>query len=154
MQPVALEVVDSNRYGMHDDNDWASVIPVGHGFVKLGDYYAVSMYHQIHCLNSFRKMFNGRNASRFEHDSMHALHCLSYLRQMVLCNADATLEPTFTGRNVDGRQTTAAYGTGVTHQCRNWVQVREFVEGNYEEFMKYDDNPDLVAVTEASALDK
>ncbi|KAL7283425.1 hypothetical protein ACG7TL_002855 [Trametes sanguinea] len=148
---VALEVVDSDRYGMEDDNDWASAIPLGHGFVRFGedDYYAVSMYHQMHCLNSFRKIFNGhRNASRGEHDSAHALHCLTYLRQMVLCSADITLEPAFTARNVDGRKTKAAYGTGVTHECRDWVQVRDYVEKNYEGWKE----EDHYVVTEASAI--
>ena len=31
---AALEVVDSDRYGMEDSNDWASITPPGHGFVK------------------------------------------------------------------------------------------------------------------------
>lgn len=134
---VALEVVDSERYGMHDDNDWASVTPLGHGFVKIGpgeDFYAISMYHQLHCLNGFRKMLSGeqRNASRIEHDEQHVLHCLSYLRQMVLCSADITLEPAFSAENTDGRKTKAAYGTGVTHQCKDWEQIRAFSESNYE----------------------
>ncbi|KIM35411.1 hypothetical protein M413DRAFT_449795 [Hebeloma cylindrosporum] len=134
---VALEVVDSERYGMHDDNDWASVTPLGHGFVKIGegeDFYAISMYHQLHCLNGFRKMLSGeqRNASRIEHDEQHVLHCLSYLRQMVLCNADITLEPAFSAENTDGRKTKAAYGTGVTHQCKDWEEIRAFSESNYE----------------------
>lgn len=152
---VALEVVDSDRYGMEDDNDWASVIPFGHGFVRLGEdddqaYYAISMYHQMHCLNSFRKMFNGhRNASRAEHDGAHALHCLTYLRQMVLCAADISLEPAFSTRNVDGRLTQAAYGTGVTHQCQDWVQVRKYAEENY---LTWKDE-DHYAVTEISAIE-
>ncbi|KAK7688215.1 hypothetical protein QCA50_008585 [Cerrena zonata] len=135
---VALEVVDSDRYAMDGDNDWASVIPPGHGFVRYGHgddeaYYAISMYHQMHCLNSFRRMFNGpRNESRAEHDSLHVLHCLTYLRQMVLCASDITLEPAFSRRNVDGRLTQAAYGSGVTHQCRDWVQVRNYAEDNYQ----------------------
>jgi hypothetical protein len=134
---VALKVVDSERYGMHDDNDWASVTPLGHGFVKVGpgeDFYAISMYHQLHCLNGFRKMLSGeqRNASRIEHDEQHVLHCLSYLRQMVLCSADITLEPAFSAENTDGRKTKAAYGTGVTHQCKDWEQIRAFSENNYE----------------------
>jgi hypothetical protein len=134
---VSLEVVDSERYGMHDDNDWASVTPLGHGFVKIGsgeDFYAISMYHQLHCLNGFRKMLSGehRNASRIEHDEQHVLHCLSYLRQMVLCSADITLEPAFSAENTDGRKTKAAYGTGVTHQCKDWEQIRAFSESNYE----------------------
>ncbi|KAI0315989.1 hypothetical protein OF83DRAFT_1084571 [Amylostereum chailletii] len=150
---VALEIVDSDRYGMEDDNDWASVIPVGHGFVRMGEdadaFYAVSMYHQMHCLNSFRKMFNGhRNASRAGHDGAHALHCLTYLRQNVLCAADASLEPAFTARNVDGRRTKAAYGSEVTHRCGDWVRVREYVEKNYEEWKEMDD----FVHTEASAI--
>ncbi|KAF8960223.1 hypothetical protein BDZ97DRAFT_1734973 [Flammula alnicola] len=133
---VALEIVDSGRYGMKDDNDWASAFPLGHGFVKIGadddSFYAISMYHQLHCLNSFRKMFNGhRNASRAAHDEMHILHCLTYLRQTMLCGADTTLEPAFFAQNTDGRKTEAAYGVGVTHECRDWVQIREFAEDNY-----------------------
>ncbi|KZT01791.1 uncharacterized protein LAESUDRAFT_686230 [Laetiporus sulphureus 93-53] len=155
---AALEVVDSDRYGMHDDNDWASVIPHGHGFVRIAtgdkeptddDYYAVSMYHQMHCLNSFRRMFNGRNDSRADHDGAHALHCLTYLRQMVLCSADITLEPAFATQNVDGRKTQAAYGTGVTHVCRDWVQVRDWVENSYLDWKE--DEKKYVA-TEASAV--
>ncbi|KAF9045153.1 hypothetical protein BJ165DRAFT_1389153 [Panaeolus papilionaceus] len=135
---VALEVVDSERYGMHDDNDWNSVTPLGHGFVKVGDkgdFYAISMYHQLHCMNGFRKMLGGqqhRNASRHEHDEAHILHCLSYMRQMVLCAGDTTLEPAFIARNTDGRKTTAAYGSGVTHQCKDWVQIRDWAENNYQ----------------------
>ncbi|KAG5348649.1 hypothetical protein C0989_009210 [Termitomyces sp. Mn162] len=139
VRPVALEVVDSDHYGLHDSNDWASVFPRGHGFVKGGEdqqFYAISMYHQMHCLNSFRRLFNSvhpRNVSRSnsEHKTKHAMHCLAYLRQMVLCSADTTLEPAFAAQDTDGRKTQAAYGSGVTHQCRDWVQVREYAEGNY-----------------------
>ena len=151
---VALEVVDSDRYGMDDDNDWASSIPPGHGFVRYGQgddeaYYAISMYHQMHCLNSFRRMFNNpRNESRAEHDSLHVHHCLTYLRQMVLCASDITSEPAFSRRNVDGRLTQAAYGSGVTHQCSDWVQVRNYAEDNYQ-IWKYEDH---YAVTELSAI--
>ena len=140
---VALKVIDaeeSDRYGLHDDNDWASVTPLGKGFVKIGDrdgvedYYAISMYHQFHCLNDFRKMLSGRqrNESRAEHDKMHVVHCLAYLRQMILCNADTTLEPAFSALNTDGRKTKAAYGAGVIHQCRDWEQIREFSEVNFQ----------------------
>jgi hypothetical protein len=139
---------------MNDDNDWASVIPVGHGFVRFGsddDFYAVSMYHQMHCLNSFRRMFNGhKNSSREGHDSAHALHCLSYLRQMVLCAADTALEPAFSARDSGtGKLTKAAYGTGVTHRCRDWSVVRKHVEANHEEWKEEEDG---IVATEASAI--
>lgn len=82
---------------------------------------------------------------------MHALHCLTYLRQLVLCSADTTLERAFEAKNVDGRITRAAYGMDITHQCRDWTQVRKYVEDNYEEYMK--DDAELYAATEASAVD-
>jgi len=149
---AALEVVDSDRYGMEDSNDWASITPPGHGFVKIdNEFYALSIYHQIHCLNSFRRMLNkSPNASYTEHDSMHSHHCLSYLRQMILCGADTTLEPAFQAINTDGRQTRAAYGTGVTHECRDWVEVREFAARNYEQWK--DEGTSFVA-TEISAVE-
>ena len=45
----------------------------------------------------------------------HIFHCFDYLRQMILCNADITLE---------GRAHNAAGhidGYGPPHLCRNWV---------------------------------
>jgi len=137
---------------MEDDDDWVSITPPGHGFVKIdNDFYALSMYHQMHCLNSFRRMLNkGPNASHAEHDSVHALHCLSYLRQMVLCSADTTLEPALSAVNTDGRQTRAVYGTGVTHVCRDWVEVRQFAVSNYEQWKNEGTN---FVATEISAVE-
>lgn len=155
LKQVALEVTASDRYGMHDDNDWASLTPPGHGFVHLSEgYYALSMYHQLHCLNSFRRMFNAAAENKTVHQadsSVHALHCLTYLRQMVLCSADVTLEPARHIHFASGRQTTAAYGMGVTHQCRDWVQVREYVEENYLSVMKGEGVDDFIA-TEAGVV--
>lgn len=102
-------------------------------------------------MRSFRKMFNGhRNDSRVDHDSQHALHCLSYLRQNVLCAADATLEPAFSARDHNtGKLTKAAYGSGVTHRCRDWTAVRKYVEQNHDEWREEED---IMVATEASAI--
>ena len=128
---VALEVIhDGDRYGLYADADWESLIPTrGHGFVRVdGSYYYLSLHHQLHCLNSFRRIFNGQVSATAV---PHAIHCLDYLRQAVLCKADTTLEPAHAARTTDGRVTQAAYGVGVTHECRDWTQVRDFVEGNW-----------------------
>lgn len=150
---AALEIVDSDRYGLHDDNDWASVTPLGHGFVKFGeDFYALSMYHQIHCLNGFRRMFNRNRTTPYtEHDELHTLHCLSYLRQLVLCSADVTLEPAFSVIDKRGKKSKGVYGVGVTHECRDWVEVRQFAENNYE--LWKEEATDFVT-TEVSAVNE
>ncbi|KAK0235555.1 hypothetical protein EDD85DRAFT_1025246 [Armillaria nabsnona] len=114
-RPAALTVEDSERYSLEDVKDWESIVPDGHGFVRLDDtFYAVSMYHQMHCLMSFRHLVltSANNGTVSSHAIMHGSHCLSYLRQMVLCQADITLEETFSTHNTDGRKTHAAYGVG------------------------------------------
>lgn len=129
-----MEVVDSDGYGMSNDNGWASLTPRGHGFVKIDEeFYSLSLYHQLHCLNSFRRTFNNNNnGSHANHGTFHAEHCISYLRQMILCAGDTTLEPAYSAFTKDGLPTRAASGIGVTHQCRDWVQIRHFAEENYE----------------------
>ncbi len=140
-RPAALTVEDSERYGLGDVEDWESIVPDGHGFVRLdGTFYAVSMYHQMHCLMSFRHLVltSANNGTASSYAIMHGSHCLSYLRQMVLCQADITLEETFPARSTDGRKTHAASGVGVTHECRDWTEVREFATKNYVEWMEED----------------
>lgn len=53
--------------------------------------FAVSLYHQEHCLLYFHAQLTDRtkDASRFAHHQ----HCLNYLRQKALCHPDLTLEP-------------------------------------------------------------
>jgi hypothetical protein len=55
------------------------------------------MYHQLHCLGFLRLVRERPSSIRFEtqEEKEHAIYCLSYLRQMVLCHADSTLEPAF-----------------------------------------------------------
>jgi len=143
VQTVAMTVDDSERYGVNDDGDWSTIIP-NHGFVLLDSpseeadengraFYAVSMYHQLHCLNGFRRLtVAAKNGTVNQHNVDHAVHCLSYLRQLLLCQADTALEPARLATTVSGGKTQAVYGEGTTHQCRDWTQVRSFVENNYK----------------------
>jgi len=128
---------------VNDEDDWSSIIP-NHGFVLLDSpseeadetgraFYAVSMYHQLHCLNGFRRLtVAAKNGTMTQHNVDHAVHCLSYLRQLLLCHADTALEPARSATTVSGGTTQAVYGEGTTHQCRDWTQVRAFVEKNYQ----------------------
>lgn len=84
--------------------------------------YDVSMWHQIHCLNHIRTMLvNGDDGSD------HTEHCFHYLRQAILCNADTTLEPGGSGEVLPDGSIVAPKGP-VTHTCRDWRQVYDFLD--------------------------
>jgi L-lactate utilization protein LutB len=74
-----------------------------------------------------------------EHKEFHITHCLSYLRQSILCNLDTTLEPAREAVTKSGEHVHAAYGTGVEHECRDWTQVRDWMNKNHEEWADDDD---------------
>ncbi|KAF8055313.1 hypothetical protein FPV67DRAFT_854314 [Lyophyllum atratum] len=136
-RPAAMVIVNSTRYGLYDDDDWASLTPPGHGFVRhpgREEFYSVSLYHQMHCLNALRGLIADRSDLTFLRVG-HANHCLNFLRQIILCDADTTLEPT-TPTIVAGKNINVVTGIGVTHQCRDWAQVWKFAEDNYWEHQK------------------
>lgn len=74
-----------------------------------------------------------------EHKEFHITHCLSYIRQSVLCNLDVTMEPAREAVTDKGEHVHAAYGTGVEHECRDWTQVKEWMNKNHEEWAEDDD---------------
>ncbi|PPQ91129.1 hypothetical protein CVT25_013268 [Psilocybe cyanescens] len=131
---------DPEHYAMSGTRAWAEwneIRPPGKGYIFLGDAYypfGVSMWHQIHCLNHIRTMFvNGDDGSD------HTEHCFHYLRQALLCAADTTLEyggPSMRSPNGD----VIATGVNVTHTCRDWKQVHDYME---EEHGKW--TPEMVA---------
>lgn len=54
-------------------------------------------------------------------DSAHIRHCLDYLRQTLMCAADATLEPV--EADLGG-----VTGWGVQRNCRNYSDLRAWAE--------------------------
>ncbi|GBE89059.1 hypothetical protein SCP_1500610 [Sparassis crispa] len=57
ISPAALVVNTTHRYGLTADDDWGTIFPNGNGWVRLGPdgrAFAVSMYHQLHCLDAIR----------------------------------------------------------------------------------------------------
>ncbi|KAF8960217.1 hypothetical protein BDZ97DRAFT_1328691 [Flammula alnicola] len=138
IRPAALTTIKSPRFGLYaDDSDWDSMLPNGAGFLYLpegGAHYLVAHYHQLHCLRSLRHYFLGRQ-NLTSMDLGHVDHCLIYLRQMVLCNVDLTLEPaSHKQRTTTGKVANTVTGVGVMHQCRDWSQVWDYMEKNYEEW--------------------
>ena len=54
----------------------------------------------------------------------HVEHCFDYLRQLVMCAADATLEHVQEGNE----DMDAVVGWGIGHQCRDWNVIWQFAE--------------------------
>ncbi|KAJ7444434.1 hypothetical protein FB451DRAFT_1434282 [Mycena latifolia] len=136
LRPATLTVEATEYYGLEAEDEWSSLMPMSHGFgfIRLGPQglpFEPSVYHQLHCLNALRKVFT-YGASNMSHEqvSWHTHHCLNYLRQAILCNADTTLEPSYTYETADNVSTPAASGIGVAHTCVDWTQLRSLVEDN------------------------
>jgi len=148
------------------DKAWSSLIPMGQGGyvavdsrekvipysgqeVDLSDVRAVSVFHQIHCLNMLRVAYFANQQTNttadanqnpihnheshthtqvntHDHDhasSSHLLHCFDYLRQALMCSADTSLEPL---RSSTLTTNPGVDGWGVTHQCRDYGEVMEW----------------------------
>jgi hypothetical protein len=105
-------------------NEWNSLYPPGKGMVLLGKEniaFGVTMWNQLQCLNHIRTaLVNGDDGSN------HTAHCFHYLRQGILCAADTTLESSST----DPDKVTA--GVGTVHTCRDWRQVYDWMESEFE----------------------
>ncbi|TCD66343.1 hypothetical protein EIP91_001447 [Steccherinum ochraceum] len=115
------------RFSLHSDDEWAALIPQpDKGFVSLGpdnQPYVVALYHQLHCLDSFRRALllnDTEHAGHFE-------HCLKYLRQTLICHADVTLEAAHWVVDDDGINVAVTTGIGVTHACKDWDQLFTWV---------------------------
>ncbi|KZV95269.1 hypothetical protein EXIGLDRAFT_820978 [Exidia glandulosa HHB12029] len=127
---VKLTVEETLHYPLSNDTDeqWASLVPVGFAYVRLGSHsrlFAVSMYHQLHCLRRINRAFGPGD------DAEHIRHCLSYLRHTTLCGADLTLEPgDFAERDF------ARERVGQKHVCRDWSAVHDMMDANWDHWRK------------------
>ncbi|KAF5358572.1 hypothetical protein D9757_012960 [Collybiopsis confluens] len=143
MSPAAMKFNETGHYDLFSVEEWKTVIPKGHGWVHMGPQgrpFAVTMYHQFHCLLSIRQAIEEAMADpasqRNAGHSSHTNHCFSYLRQGLLCKSDTTLEPTKEIILPGNKIGAAASGSGVLHKCADWVKVRNYVEENYETYLK------------------
>lgn len=114
------------------------------------DYYiyGVSMFHQLHCLDTIRRSFYREryfpNATDGDY-IVHRNHCLDYLRQAIMCNGDSSMtywwnknytyvdeagKEQFTDKYLSMAPVDRAYGTellwDVNHQCRNFDKIQEW----------------------------
>jgi len=107
-------------------------------FIRIGPShrtFMVGLIHQLHCLSTIQKSFLYPNYALFgEH---HIGHCLNYLRQLFLCEADDTLEPgDFVEEILAGK---GDEGPIFERECRDWETVLDFNRDNLIKFRHYRD---------------
>jgi len=147
--PVLMILEDSNHYpaeGPDADAEWESVYPgQSGGFIRVGPnrrFFGLTVYHQIHCLDSIRFAMLGRDhpvrrgLDGEKRMVPHAQHCLNFLRQTILCSADLTLEPEASFQDVEE-------GLFTRHVCKDWSRVHAFVEQNDVEYRQWKANQTL-----------
>ena len=122
---------------------WESVYPPGFGFVRLGEprrILCVSMFHQLHCVEKFRLALH--NPDDPIATIPHLQHCMNYIRQMVLCASDLTLEPV--DMPAEGKERVGdwemdgeASGAGVEHLCWDWSLIYETLGQNWANWLEF-----------------
>ncbi|KAJ8093881.1 hypothetical protein PM082_009748 [Marasmius tenuissimus] len=123
---IAMSIQDSSHYTLNKPDsttraEWDTLTryPLGFGRVKMGPnrrLLTATFFHQIHCI---REMAN----AAMDHSERwatrgHIVHCLSYLRQSLLCDADYKLE---LGDFMEGGYTQGLLGD--IRVCRDWETV-------------------------------
>lgn len=115
-----MEVEESVHYSLTDPEahaEWMYGTPYGGGTYRVGTINRTlvgTMFHQLHCVRTMRKLL-AEGDTVTDH---HAQHCLRYLREEILCEANTTLEPgDFTTSNFTERR------TGATYVCRDWTTL-------------------------------
>ena len=127
---------DTVHYLINGDDaqqQWETQLPtIGEGWVCLGPErrpFALTMYHELHCLGRLRLALEDGANRTYEAQAEHVQHCLNYLRMMILCRADVTLEPVI--------DSSLAVDLTQAHMCRDWVQVYEEASKNAKECRKH-----------------
>jgi len=106
------------------DAQWTAQYP-NDGIVYLGEHrqpFTISMYHEIRCIDILRiEIMQMRGSNDTILPGALALHCLGYLRQMVMCRADLN------GETVYQLPVGARPGT---YRCNDWTKVYDAAEEN------------------------
>ncbi|KAI1460526.1 hypothetical protein F4805DRAFT_395661 [Annulohypoxylon moriforme] len=115
------------QFAMRPSNEsqkyWNLVFPRGRGFVqhptKSPEPMGLAVYHQLHCLDAIRRGYWAATDGiepEYHFAPGHVRHCIDYLRQSIMCQADTNLEPI----NPDLRGVT---GFGFSRKCRDIVRL-------------------------------
>lgn len=128
-----MPVENSIRYQVDSEDaaaEWAALAPAK-GIIHLGEHrrpFSISMFHQLRCLDILRKDIvqvqktNSKLSDPVE--AALAQHCLNYVRQMLFCGVDTTLDI------IAGTppKTPAVYPD--RFKCQDWDAVYDAVRRN------------------------
>ncbi|KAF2753750.1 hypothetical protein EJ05DRAFT_514692 [Pseudovirgaria hyperparasitica] len=119
----ATESIYAVPQSVQSDEDWRLLFPLrGARFTSEDEArpFTLSVFHQLHCLASIRRVYfdlqTGEGSAIDASTHGHIRHCIDFLRQVVMCNADRTKE---------------IYGTDsfeAQHMCYDWDEVLESTE--------------------------
>ncbi|KAJ6498101.1 hypothetical protein C8R47DRAFT_318935 [Mycena vitilis] len=130
---VGLPVQETEYYpvtGEDANRQWASYTPPGSGYLRLGSEnreFALAMTHEDHCL----RLIRGVLADPSIPQARAMPYCLNYLRQMILCMPNLTLEAP--DKLSDSRNfTTSRHGS--VHVCKDWRKVYVALEDNWDKW--------------------
>lgn len=131
------ESVHFQIHGEEAHSEWLWNSPYGRGTIRLGPKdraFFVAMFHELHCLRTFRHAIDDKKAPR---DLYHLQHCFNYLRQTIMCGADLTLEDgDFTKTNWTMSR------AGATHICKDWNVIYEKLKVDWVKWFRlmYEDD--------------
>ncbi|KAF8067800.1 hypothetical protein FPV67DRAFT_1158098 [Lyophyllum atratum] len=133
LHETTLLQIDSKDPNAMKEWELLETLPKGYGRVRLGPdqrLFLVAMFHQFHCLRAMEIRLRDRNASYI--DAEHYAHCLNYLRQTLLCDANDSLEEgDFMERNLDVDR------IGDTMVCRDWEAIYAAMNENDDAFGRW-----------------
>lgn len=99
---------------------WASLVPSDGGIIRIPGHdhqpFTISLFHQLRCLDVVRDAVVSSIQNRTA-PSRKTVHCLNYLRQMVLCRADRYMENV---RDPDAEHVVQFMGD---RTCKDWTRV-------------------------------
>lgn len=86
--------------------------------------FTIAMIHQLRCLEIIRhELVSGERGTKASPVTDLSQHCINYLRQMVMCYGDTSLEPfQYTTR--------PGLGQHVISECSDWQLVYNAVREN------------------------
>jgi hypothetical protein len=129
-----MVVEDSVRYrhpADEADREFLSGFPSGEGALPLGTNNLatfISMYHQLDCMHTFGQALTKRNKVGWKRME----HCLGFLREAAMCQADMTLE---LGNFAERNFTVERHGEEYVCQ-RDWTMIAEASQSNWVRWRK------------------
>ncbi|KAH8101561.1 hypothetical protein BXZ70DRAFT_1007390 [Cristinia sonorae] len=134
---VEMTFQESAHFTLSDEFNkpsWATLFGKrsGVGFIHIGPFHHRAVNAARHSRHCVYNMDLDLDRPRNGHLSEHYNHCLWYLRQVFLCNADTTLED---GDFLKKNYTLDRMGS--TRECKDWSAAEAWTTRNFLEWAEF-----------------